>query len=88
MKYNEHKRASHNNRPSSIFAQHLNEHAHSFGTINNTMQVLHYQKNGPHLNTIEYFYIQIEVASNDHLNDSHTVFPDRIFDTILKTYHP
>jgi len=52
------------------------------------MQVLHYQKKDPHLNTIERFFIHIEVASNNHLNESHAVFPIRIFDTILKTYHP
>jgi hypothetical protein len=88
MRYNEHKRAFRNNSHSSKFAQHLNEHAHSFGTINDTMQVLHYRKKGPHLNTTERFYIHVEAASNTHLNDSHTAFPNRLFDTILKTYHP
>jgi hypothetical protein len=73
---------------SSRFAQHLNEHIHSFGTINNTMQVLHFQKKGSHLNTTGPFYNHIEAASNNHLNDSHTIFPNRIFDTILKTYQP
>jgi len=68
--------------------QHLIEHAHSFGTINNTMQILHYHKKGAHLNTIEQFYIHAEYASNNHLNDSHTVFPNAIFDTLLKTHHP
>jgi hypothetical protein len=85
MRYNEHRHAFHNNSHSSKFAQHLNEHVHSFGTINNIMQILQYQKKGPHLNTIECFYIHIEAASDNHLNDSHTIFPNRIFDTILKT---
>jgi len=49
---------------------------------------LNYQKKGPHLHTIQCFYIHVEAASNNYLNDSHTVFPNRIFDTILKTYHP
>jgi hypothetical protein len=52
------------------------------------MQILQYQKKGPHLNTIERFYIHVEAASNNHLNDRHTIFPNRIFDTILKIYHP
>jgi len=46
----------------SRFAQHLNEHACSFGTINDTMHVLHYQEKGAHLNTVERFYIHAEYA--------------------------
>jgi hypothetical protein len=88
IRYNEHKHAFQSNSHSSRFAQHLSEHAHSCGTVNNTMQVLHYQNKGAHLNTIEQFYIHAEHASNNHLNDSHTIFPNRIFDTLLKTYHP
>jgi len=34
-----------------------------------------------------YFEIK-DATSNNHLNDNHTVFPNGIFDTILKTYHP
>jgi len=88
MRYNEHKRVFRNNSYTSKFEQHLNGHAHSFGTINDTMQVLHYQKKGPHLNKIGRFYIHVDSASNDHLNDSRTIFPNRIFDTVLKTYIP
>ena len=73
------------NRHTSRFA-HLIEHAHSFGTINNIRQVLHYQKKGTHLNTVERFYNHAEYASNNHLNDSHIVFPNAIFDTLLKTH--
>ena len=88
MRYNEHRRAFRNNSHSSKFSQHLIKHAHSFGTINDTMPVLHYQRKGSHLNTIKRFYIHIEAASNNHLNDSHTIFRNIILDTILKTYHP
>ena len=41
IKYNEHKLAFRNNSHTSRIAQHLSEHAHSFSTISNTMQVLH-----------------------------------------------
>jgi hypothetical protein len=52
------------------------------------MQILHYQKKGLHLNTgIERFYIHIEATSDNHLNESLTIFPYRI-DTFLKLYHP
>ena len=88
MRYYEHRRAFRNNSHSSKFSQHLIKHVHSFGTINDTTPVLHYQKKGSHPNIIERFYIHIEAASNNHLNGSHTIFRNRIFDTILKTYHP
>ena len=48
-RYNKHKCTFRKNNHSSKFAQHLNEHVHSFGTINDIMQILHYQKKGPHL---------------------------------------
>jgi len=56
--------------------------------MNDVMQILHYQKKGLHLNTTERFYIHTEVTSNNHLNDNHKIFPNKIFDTILKTYLP
>ena len=87
-RYNEHRHSFHNNSHISKFAQHLNEHIHSFGNINDVMQIPHYQKKSLHLNTIERFYIHIEAASNNHLKDNHTIFPNKIFDTILKTYLP
>jgi hypothetical protein len=48
------------------------------------MQILHHQKKGPHLNILEGFYIHKEAANGNHLNDKHTIFPNRIFDAILK----
>jgi len=87
-RYNEHKRAFRNNSHSSKFAQHLNEHTNSFGAINDIMQILHYQKKGPNLNTRERFYIHTKATSNNHLNDNQTIYPNRIFDTIPKIYHP
>jgi hypothetical protein len=68
-------------------AQHLVEQAHTFSTIHNTMKVLHYQKKSAHLNTVERYYIHAEFTANNHLNDNQNVFPNPIFDAILKTYH-
>jgi len=65
------------------FAQHLNEHIHSFGNIHDIVQVLQFQKEGTHLNTIECFYIHKEAASNNHLNNEYTVSLNRVFNTNL-----
>ena len=75
-KYNEHKRAFRNNCHSSKFAQHFKEHTHTFGPIDNIMQILYYQKKGSHLNTIERFHIHKEAATDNQHNDKQS-FPTK-----------
>ena len=76
------------NSSTSSFAKHLIEEAHSFGPVNNIMQIVHCHRKGTHLNTIERFHIHTEFATNNHLNDPQTIFPKRIFDTLIKTNRP
>jgi len=56
--------------------------------MNEIMQVLHHHKKGPHLNSIERFHIHAESITNNHLNDDQTIFPNAIFDVLLKTNRP
>jgi len=56
--------------------------------MHDTMQVLQNHKKSAHLNTLERYYIHVEYADNNHLNDSYTIFPNAIFDTLLKTHSP
>jgi hypothetical protein len=81
LRYNEHKRAFYSNIPSYSFA-HLDE-AHPFGPIHDIMQVVHHRK-GPHLNTMEKFHIYTVYTNGSHLNDEHTIFPNKIFDSLIK----
>lgn len=53
IRCNGHKQAFRNNSHMSRYAQHINKEGHSFGTIDNIVQVLEYHKKGAHLNTIE-----------------------------------
>jgi hypothetical protein len=87
-RYNEHKSAFYHNSHTSNFAQHLHDKSHSFGPINDIMQVLHRQKEGTHLNTIVKFHIHIEHAAGSHLNDDHTIFPNKIFDSLITLNSP
>jgi hypothetical protein len=48
------------------------------------MQILHHKKNGPRLNTLGWFYNHKEADSGDQLNDNQTIFPNWIYDAILK----
>jgi len=45
------------------------------------MQILHHHKKGPHVDTIEHFYIHTQATSNNHHNDNQTIYPNRIFYT-------
>jgi hypothetical protein len=75
---------NHKNSSSSSFAQHLLDEAHPFGPIHDIMQVLHHCKKGPHLNTMEKFHIYTKYINGSHLNDEHTIFPNKIFDSLIK----
>jgi hypothetical protein len=84
-RYNEHRRPFRNNIHTSTSAQHLNEHMHSFGNIH-VIQILQCQKKDLHLNTMERFNIHIEAASNNHLNDDHTISPTEFSILFLQIY--
>jgi hypothetical protein len=65
-------------------AEHLLEHGHSFGSIENIMQVIKIQGKGTHLNTIEKFHIHKETINNNQLNEDHTENTNLILNTIVK----
>jgi len=52
------------------------------------MQIVHCQRKGDHLNTIERFHIHTEFAANSHLNDPQTIFPNAILNTLTKAHQP
>jgi hypothetical protein len=72
----------------SNYARHILEHSHSFGPIQKTMQILQHQGKGTHLTTIERYYIYTEFSKNNHLNNEHNIFPNKILDALLKPYQP
>jgi hypothetical protein len=67
----------------SSYAKHILEHSHSFRPIQDTLQILQHQEKGIHLNTIERFHIYVEFSKNNHLNNEHTISPNKIFDALL-----
>jgi hypothetical protein len=85
-RFNEYKRSFRHSAQTSKFAQHLATHQHTFGNIQDTMEIQQHQKRGMHLNTVERFYIYKEASVNNHLNDEHTIPSSKIFETILKDF--
>jgi hypothetical protein len=81
IRFNEHKLAFRSNSHTSKFFPHLLEHAHFFGTIHDTMQILHNRKKSTHLNALERYYVNAAYANINHFHDSHTIVPNAIFDT-------
>jgi hypothetical protein len=85
-RFNEHKHSFRLNNNNSKYTAHILDNQHTFGQIQDVMQILQVQRKSPHLNTAEKFYIHKEAAKNNHLNDEHTVTNNRIFDTILQEF--
>jgi hypothetical protein len=57
----------------SKFAQDLLDNGHSFGKIEDIIQILYYNNKGSYMDTIEKFYIYRETANNKQINDRHAV---------------
>ena len=72
-------------RNTSNYAKHALDHQHPFGPIQETMQILQYQKKGTHLNTIERFFIFKDYLINNHPNDEFNINTNKFFEAILKT---
>ena len=43
-----------------------------------------YQNKGPHLNTVEWFYIHKEASSDSQLHDKQIFFPNKMLGAVLK----
>jgi hypothetical protein len=88
VRFNEQKNAFKTNSHASNYAKDLIEQAHSFSSIQNTMQILQHHSEGAHLNTIARYYIYAEFTKNNHLNDEPNISPNKIFDALLKSHQP
>jgi predicted transcriptional regulator len=83
-RFKEHKRAFFHNTNHSKYAKHLLEYRHPFGNIDDTMTVLKHHRKGPHLNTVERYYIHKETLLDNHINEEYTDTTNHIFNAILQ----
>jgi hypothetical protein len=81
-RYKEHIHVIHTNKTTSKYAQHILETGHTYGTIENTLHILHCEKKGPLMNTSEQFHIHRLTKDNLQLNDTYTDTYNPIFDLI------
>jgi hypothetical protein len=72
------------NKQNSKFAQHILETEHTYNTMDQTLEVLHIEKEGPKLNTLERLYIYHLTKKGLQMNDSFTDTHNPIFDILIK----
>jgi hypothetical protein len=75
------------NNYQSKFAQHILENKHSFGPIEDIMDILYITNKGTHMNTIEKYHIYKTTKEGKQINDKKPVDENKIFETILH-YNP
>jgi hypothetical protein len=85
-RYKEHIHAIRTNKTTSRYAQHILETGHTYGTIEDTLNILHREKNGPLMNTLEQFHIYKLSRNNLQLNDTYTDTHNPIFKLITTQY--
>jgi len=72
----------------SKFAQHLLENKHSFGPMEDIMDIVHITNKGKMIDTLERYYIYRETKSNNQINDKLTVKPNATFETLIHEHPP
>jgi hypothetical protein len=82
-RYREHIQAIRTNRHTSKYAQHILDTGHSYGTMEETMDIIK-TTNKEHLhNTLERFYIYYLSKNKLQMNDTYTDTHNPIFDLII-----
>jgi tRNA U38,U39,U40 pseudouridine synthase TruA len=83
-RFKEHQRDYKYANNKSKFAQQLIEEGHAFGPMENIMNVIHIEKKGRMLDTLQKYHIYKETKMGNQINDKLTVLANPIFDTLVK----
>jgi hypothetical protein len=68
-----------------MYAQYIIDSGYTYGTINDALKVLHTEKKGQLLNTIEQFHIYNLSKQKQQMNDTFADTHNPIFDLIIST---
>jgi hypothetical protein len=82
-RFKEHQRDYKYANNKSKFVQHVIEEGHAFGPMEDIMNVIHIEKKGKMLDTLEKYYIYKETKKGNQINDKLTVQANPIFDTLV-----
>jgi hypothetical protein len=86
LRYKEHINAIRTNKQNSKFAQHILETRHNCDTMDQIMNILHIEKKGPKLNTLERYRIYEMTKRSLQMNDTFMDMHNPIFDVLIKTH--
>jgi hypothetical protein len=83
-RYKEHIWAIKYNRETSGYARHILNTGHSYGKMDDIMDVIKIERKGKHLDTLEKFHIFCSLKQNLHLNDLNLDSNNPIFNVVYK----
>jgi hypothetical protein len=87
VRYREHIHAIRSNKTTSKYAQHILETGHAYNTLENTLNILQFEKKSQKMNSLEQYYIYKLTKENLQLNDTHTNKYNPIFQVITDYYN-
>jgi hypothetical protein len=86
-RYREHIQAIRTNNSNSGYSNHVLATEHTYGTIEDTIDVIMTGRKGRHLNTLEKYHIYKIIRNNLHMNDTHIEAHTPIFQTVHELYN-
>jgi hypothetical protein len=87
LRFREHYRDYKYANNKSKFAQHIIEEGHSFGPIDNIMDIIHIANKGRMLDALEKFYIYRKTQLGTQINNKLTVQANSVFEAIVQNNH-
>jgi hypothetical protein len=87
MRYNEHIHAIKANKQNSKYAEHILDTGHTYSTVNETLEILHTEKKGQLLNTLERHHIYDLSKHKKQINDAFANKHNPISELIIKNTH-
>jgi hypothetical protein len=87
VRYKEHIKTIRSNTYKSEYAQHMLEHGHTYGTIEDTVGILKTAENVPYINTLERYCVYKNSQLGIQINDTYTEMTNSIFKTLYKYKH-
>jgi hypothetical protein len=85
-RFKKHIHAIKSNKTTSKYAQHILESGHTYGKIEDTLNILHHENKGSIMDSWEQFHIHRLTKNNLQLNDAYTDTWNPIFDLMITLY--
>ena len=85
-RYKEHIHDIRHNNSNTGYSEHILNTGHTYGTIENTMEIITTNKKGHYLNTLENYHIYRTTKKNTHMNNTNKEIYNPIFNELYAIY--